>query len=741
MGIGLPLLQSGDGRERALWRTPVGLALFGAFLLPVAVLAAVSVISVVQRMEIRALLTAERYRSLADLAATKLSEGMETWEREMLAEVEGADWDTTALIARIQRAERSFPELRPIVLVDPSGTIVYPLRARATDAPAEGAAVEEPGTAFTRLLADAAEREEAADLAGADRMFARAASAARSYRTKVLALEGLARVRMKRGDGASAAVLYEEITALADPFDPTLARFAVMARVERGDALEAAGRAEEACDARLEALAFLQRHRFNLAPDLYARYRTEAERKLREHEPSGAEKQERLAMAVDAEPELDDIAASLDLLLRQLPQLAAVNASDWLGAQPEVGATDAPANGSSTTSADPPAKIAAGWRIRYLNLQEDTRGATVVSIRDGDGWQVARRWRPHSVKKVMYWVMGLEGPWKQEGVALIDPGGNAVFRSTSKLPVETVPSRIALPALPGWSVVAYPAEGSLDQHARQDVVAFAVLLSAAFLAVVGALVLATRTVSRQVALARARSDFVSNVSHELKTPLALIRMFAENLKAGWVPAPKKDEYYGVMLGEAERLSGVIDNVLDFSRIESGRREYELRLTDLNELVSELVDRYRYSFDTADIDLEVEIPEIPVTARVDRDAIAQVLVNLLSNAAKYIGDPPRRVRLVLRAEGDCAWIEVHDSGVGMSSDDVERIFTPFCRLNHAGLRSVAGSGIGLTIVRHIVEAHGGHVAVESTPGVGSVFSVLLPFEPQIQSESPHPEPRS
>ncbi len=303
--------------------------------------------------------------------------------------------------------------------------------------------------------------------------------------------------------------------------------------------------------------------------------------------------------------------------------------------------------------------------------------------------------------------------------------------TTSDPPKDKVTARIALVALPGWHIAAFPSAGTLAAVGQRDVMDYAVLLLAAFLAVVGGLVLATRTISREVALARARSDFVSNVSHELKTPLSLIRMFAENLRAGWLPESKKPEYYQVMLDESERLSGVIENVLDFSRIESGRRDFRFRPDDLNRLIADIIERYRYSFETAGIELEVDLPTEPVVVRIDRDGIAQVLVNLLSNASKYIGEGDKHVAVTLAAEDDGVRIEVSDTGVGMTDEAVEQIFDPFCRIDNPELRSVAGSGIGLTIVRHIVDAHRGSIDVDSTPNHGTTFTVVLPRDPEAK----------
>jgi signal transduction histidine kinase len=232
-----------------------------------------------------------------------------------------------------------------------------------------------------------------------------------------------------------------------------------------------------------------------------------------------------------------------------------------------------------------------------------------------------------------------------------------------------------------------------------------------------------------------RSDFVASVSHELKTPLSLIRMFAESLLEGWVSEQKRPEYYEVITRESERLTGLINNVLDFSRIESGTRKYQRQSADLGGIVRGLVDRYRYHLRAANIELAEDLPSDPVHAFVDAEAIEQVLVNLLSNAVKYMGDGqqrPRKVTVSLSSDAAHAVIRISDTGVGISEEDRLHIFERFWRADNPQALGVGGSGLGLTLVKHIVEAHNGAISVESVPGQGSSFAVTLPLSTGGQS---------
>ena len=164
------------------------------------------------------------------------------------------------------------------------------------------------------------------------------------------------------------------------------------------------------------------------------------------------------------------------------------------------------------------------------------------------------------------------------------------------------------------------------------------ILGALSLLMIGGLVLTYRSVSKEMALARLKSDFVSNVSHELRTPLALIRLYAETLELGRITTQeKKEEYYRIIRKESERLTALINNILDFSRIEAGRKEYDFRETDIAELVRNTLDAYRYQIEQQGFAFEQSIDSSIPAVRVDREAIARALVNLVNNALKYSAD--------------------------------------------------------------------------------------------------------
>jgi signal transduction histidine kinase len=267
---------------------------------------------------------------------------------------------------------------------------------------------------------------------------------------------------------------------------------------------------------------------------------------------------------------------------------------------------------------------------------------------------------------------------------------------------------------------------TVEAMGRRWVTQSFLILGALSLLLVGGLVLTYRSVNKEVSLARLKSDFVSNVSHELRTPLALIRLYAETLELGRIKTEdKKEEYYRIIRKESERLTALINNILDFSRIEAGGKEYDFRETDVAELVRSTLDAYRFQIEQQGFALEENIETNIPAVRVDREAIARSLVNLVNNALKYsAGEKFLGVKLY-RSNGVLK-LEVIDRGIGIARSEQEKIFEKFYRTGDPLVHNSKGSGLGLSLVRHIARAHGGEVEVESTPGKGSKFTLLLPL---------------
>jgi signal transduction histidine kinase len=248
--------------------------------------------------------------------------------------------------------------------------------------------------------------------------------------------------------------------------------------------------------------------------------------------------------------------------------------------------------------------------------------------------------------------------------------------------------------------------------------ALSVLLAAGIL-------LTYRNVWKEMALARLKSDFVSNVSHELRTPLALIRLYAETLEMGRLSSQEKyQQYFSIIRKESERLSALINNILDFSRIEAGRKEYDFRETDVAELVRNTLESYRYQIEQNGFAFQESIADGLPSLRVDREAIARSLLNLVNNALKYSQIEKYLGVKVYRDNGSVK-LEVVDHGIGIPHGEQHKIFEKFYRVGDPLVHNTKGSGLGLSLVRHIVQAHGGVISVESAPGKGSKFTIALP----------------
>ena len=238
--------------------------------------------------------------------------------------------------------------------------------------------------------------------------------------------------------------------------------------------------------------------------------------------------------------------------------------------------------------------------------------------------------------------------------------------------------------------------------------------------------LTIRAADREARLAQAKSNFVANVSHELKTPLSLLSLFSEILELGRVKnEDKKIEYYQVIRHESRRLNKMIDNILDFSKIEAGRKTYNFAYTDLSEVIANVLSSYRYQIDNSGFDIQTYTQPDLQPVLIDRDAMAQAISNLLDNAIKYSRDV-KQLSITTKTRGTELSIEIADRGIGIPRAEQAKVFEKFYRVGNGLVHDVKGSGLGLSLVKHIVEAHRGTITVESDIGKGSRFTILLPL---------------
>jgi signal transduction histidine kinase len=264
------------------------------------------------------------------------------------------------------------------------------------------------------------------------------------------------------------------------------------------------------------------------------------------------------------------------------------------------------------------------------------------------------------------------------------------------------------------------------------------------LAIMSGIVLALRTASREMKLSQMKADFVSNVSHELRTPLSSIRVFGEFLKLGRVRDEQKVCEYGEYIEtESRRLTQLINNILDFSKIESGRKTYHFEAANVEEVVAGTLKTFDVQLRQHDLGISLDPSPKPLpVVIIDTDAIAQAFMNLLDNAVKYSATA-KEIHIRLREKDGFITISVRDHGIGIPPEEQRKIFEKFYRVSTGLVHDVKGSGLGLSLVKHIVEAHKGKITVESEPGRGSTFTIHLPVAARLsdRTEKPKATPRT
>jgi signal transduction histidine kinase len=267
---------------------------------------------------------------------------------------------------------------------------------------------------------------------------------------------------------------------------------------------------------------------------------------------------------------------------------------------------------------------------------------------------------------------------------------------------------------------------SFEEIGRGSFIHSAAATILVLLVLLGGVALIIRATDREARLAQAKANFVANVSHELKTPLSLLSLFSEILELGRVKNEEKRlEYYRIMRHESRRLNKVIDNILDFSKIEAGRKTYNFADGDMAEVIENVLSSYRYQIVNSGFDVETNIQRDLPPVSIDRDAMSQVISNLLDNAIKYSPEV-KELSITTDRRGSDLSVEIADRGIGIPRAEQTRIFEKFYRVGNGLVHDVKGSGLGLSLVKHIIEAHKGTISVESDVGKGSRFTILLPL---------------
>lgn len=252
------------------------------------------------------------------------------------------------------------------------------------------------------------------------------------------------------------------------------------------------------------------------------------------------------------------------------------------------------------------------------------------------------------------------------------------------------------------------------------------LLLFSVLVVLVGVFLMIRNIKNTLKVAQLKSDFVSNVSHEIRTPLSLIRMYAETLMLGRVPSEeKKNQYYSTIHRESGRLTFLVNNILDFSRIEANRKTYQFEDCDLNAMVNRIHENFSHYFTEHKVACKLVLSLDQLSVSVDTQAFEEALSNLIENAVKY-GNGQDEIEIRTFVSKGHACCSIMDHGIGISSSAQKHIFDKFYRVESALTQKTKGTGLGLSLVKHIMESHQGDVTVESKPNLGSTFTLKFPI---------------
>jgi signal transduction histidine kinase len=325
-------------------------------------------------------------------------------------------------------------------------------------------------------------------------------------------------------------------------------------------------------------------------------------------------------------------------------------------------------------------------------------------------------------------------------LTVLDHNGTSVIPEVGFTPQnwnQPFVSREISRTLPRWETAIYIVnQQEVSSRAHATALIFALLAAILFVTIATSGFFMMKSMHTELTLARQKTTFVTNVSHELKTPLTSIRLFAELLRERRQKDPaKQDKYLGIIISETERLTRLINNVLDFARINRGKRTYTRKTCDLNELCKEVTENQRVRLEHASFTFTTQYSDIPLPVHADTEALKQALLNILSNAEKY-STVQRWIMLSVAHEGPNSIIRIADHGIGIDAAQAELIFKEFYRVDDSLTAPVQGTGLGLTITRQIIRDHGGDIRYRKNLPSGSEFIITLPLQTEENGEPDH-----
>jgi two-component system phosphate regulon sensor histidine kinase PhoR len=300
------------------------------------------------------------------------------------------------------------------------------------------------------------------------------------------------------------------------------------------------------------------------------------------------------------------------------------------------------------------------------------------------------------------------------------------FNSTNDFKIREVQQDRPLWIFPeykiGISLVGQTIEDLVKQRATTNILLIGLLTIVLIIGVW----FVYRNIRKEVEIAQIKSDFVSNVSHELRTPLSLISMFSETLEMDRIKTDKKKkEYYSIISQEANRLGKIVNSILNFSKMEAGKRQYNFVDSYLNDVAENIYRSYKFHLEQKGFTFNLVKDETIPIIKIDEEAVSEAIVNLVDNAVKY-SDLKKEIMIRTGIENNFAYVEVEDKGIGIPAKDQKKIFEKFFRVSSGNVHNVKGSGLGLSIVKHIVDAHKGKVELNSVVSKGSKFRLMIPL---------------
>lgn len=280
--------------------------------------------------------------------------------------------------------------------------------------------------------------------------------------------------------------------------------------------------------------------------------------------------------------------------------------------------------------------------------------------------------------------------------------------------------------LPGYYLSIALKGATVDELVNERIRNSMFVLSFVLLLLIAALVFVFRNVRKEIALSEAKSQFVSNVSHEIRTPLALIRMYAETLEMNRVPEARKMEYYSIITRESERLAKIVNRILNFSQLEANKKKFVFHSINLNELVQEVLQSYEIYLKETGFSCTFTPSQGVLHILADKEMVMEALVNLIDNAIKYSKED-KRIEVRTGVDKQFVFVEVQDHGIGIAKPHHHAIFDQFFRVPTGDVHNTKGSGLGLSLVKKTMDAHGGKIKVDSEPGQGSIFRLNFPAQ--------------